>query len=382
MSLQLLYNIRPRQELSEKPTLFLNTDLSSSQDQLLINDAFNDPLTDCSSPESLESLNSSRRTSLTDTESDPELDLELENPYQLLIDQFPDPVDMTRVYELHRRGRNSSKHAELLSTHKIVPDQILAGLVLENMPQESDPRNCITIWGRPPSHVMDLIAVVQQQLTESMDPYLNANATRTFQPTHVPQTWDDLSNRGPLWLMPRDCLHLSILEIVHSAPSHLVATTMHALRPHLAAILAPTSSTSSTLVRPLISFDSSALALTFVPADSSHARGASNKTGYTHYRARLYETVTKTAKVAVQSRYQVPSAHVTIARFVKTVPPQAVEALLDRIGEINAWLDAEFADPRRFEWRIGEQRATECRYGRIWYGGGHSEGYEPVLEGH
>lgn len=379
MPLQLLYNLRPGQELSEKPTLILNADMSSSQDQLLIKNAFNYSLTDCSSPESLESLDSSHRNSLIDTESNPELDLELGNPYQLLIDQFPDPIDMTHAYELHRRGRNSSKHAELLSTHMVVPDQILAGLVLENMPQESDTRNCITIWGRPPSHVMDLIAAVQQQLVESMHPYLNASATKTFQPTQIPQTWDDLSNRGPLWLMPRDCLHLSILEIVHSAPSHLVATTMHALRPHLAAILAPTS---TTLVRPLISFDSSALALTFVPVELPQARGAFSKTGYTHYRARLYETVTKTAKVAVQSRYQVPSAHVTIARFVKTVPPQAVDALLDRIGEINAWLDAEFDEPRRFEWRIGEQRATECRYGRIWYGGGQSEGHRPVLEDH
>lgn len=292
---------------------------------------------------------------------------------------------MTEAYEKHRRTRNAAKFTELATSHKVSPDPILSGLVLDNKPPEFDPRNCITIWGRPPAHVMDLIANVQSRLVQSLNPHLVHK-----QACHIPRDWTDKTNKGPLWLMPRECLHLSVLEIIHSAPVESVLTNLDLLRPYINELLNPIDN-APVLMRPLVCFDSSALALTFVPIDHAIQKLPHSKFGidatekearysYTHYRASLYETVTNVAGVNVESRYQVPSAHVTIARFIKELSPDAIDSLLSEIEKLNQWLDAEYSDPSKFAWRLGQERATECRYGRIWYGGGASEGQGLTLD--
>lgn len=89
----------------------------------------------------------------------------------------------------------------------------------------------------------------------------------------------------------------------------------------------------------------------------------------------LYDTVEQIAGVAVESRYQVPSAHITIARFINDIDPEAVQRLLAKILELNKLLEASSV-----VWRIGSERASECRCGRIWYGGGWAEGHGLSIE--
>lgn len=366
----------PSFQLPPKQALQFEISTPLSSDSRFVLNTFADLPTCPSSSDNFFSLQSSPRNNYHDYDKS--------NPYKLLIDQCQNPTEMTQAYEKHRKTRNAAKHSELILSRKISPDPILAGLVLNNQPPEFDPRHCITIWARPPDHVMDLIGTVQTRLVKSLNMYIP-----TKQPTHIPKTLRDHSNKGPLWLMPRTCLHLSALEISHSVPLDTVMANMELLRPHINKFLDPIGN-APVLMRPLICFDSSALALTFVPLNQAtkkqpgsygvHADEQDAQYSYTHYRASLYETATKVAGVDVKSRYQVPSAHVTIARFIQELSPDAVGSLLDEIEAINAWLEAEYSDPSTFAWRIGKGRATECRYGRIWYGGGESEGQSLTLD--
>lgn len=114
------------------------------------------------------------------------------------------------------------------------------------------------------------------------------------------------------------------------------------------------------LVKPLVCFDNSAVALTLVPHDQSIFT-------YTHYRAWLHQAVSETG-VHVESRYQVPSAHITIGRFTETVNEETVDAFVAAIDSINEKLEGN-----KLEWHIGQEREVEVRCGRIWYGGGWNE---------
>lgn len=295
------------------------------------------------------------------------------NPYKALISQCSTPLEMIQAYETHRRTRNKLKFNELSTTKRVSPDYILAGLVLDHQPPEFDPRNCVTVWGRPTTPVMDLIGTIQLRLIKALAPFTSSSSSSLQKQLidHVPETFDDTENTGPLWLMPRTCLHLSALEITHSVPVEVVEQQLVKLRPFLDRLLnSNMEGNTTTLTRPLLCFDAAALALTFVPVENSEWT-------YTHYRSRLYEFVQNFANVTVDSRYQVPSAHVTIARFIEDVSERAVDALLEEILKINEWLEQEW---KSLEWTIGDERATECRCGRIWYGGGWSEGQGVVLD--
>ena len=178
----------------------------------------------------------------------------------------------------------------------------------------------------------------------------------------------------------------------------------------------------------MLSYDSSAIALSFVPA-AGEARPPS-RSGfppesddpdptetetrqddaftYHHLRRSLYELSTS-GGVEVASRYTVPSAHLTIARFVSqedisTSPQESsddsgpgqldghgakavivdtkkVSKLVEEIEDINAWLVEEYW-PREGqqgerikeggEWIVGEEKGLDCRKGTLWYGGGNT----------
>ncbi|KAG5360802.1 hypothetical protein CJU89_3892 [Yarrowia sp. B02] len=253
------------------------------------------------------------------------------NPFAHLIKACPDTQDMQQAYERHRRTRNRDKAAELLSRQIAVkPDSILSGL-LRGEPPESDPRNCITLWGRPTADVIRCVQDVQLKLREVTE---------------------------ALWCMPPESLHLSILEVAHSVTEDTVLGLLQSLKPSIQALRNVPQDV--VLVKPLVCFDNSAVALTLVPDDHSVFT-------YTHYRAWLHRQVSQTG-VQVESRYQVPSAHITIGRFTDTVCGDTVDAFVAAIDEINAKLEGN-----ALEWHIGEEREVEVRCGRIWYGGGWSE---------
>ncbi|KAG5368976.1 hypothetical protein CJU90_1224 [Yarrowia sp. C11] len=253
------------------------------------------------------------------------------NPFANLVKACPDPQCMQQAYERHRRTRNKDKSAELRSRQiQVKPDAILSGL-LNGEPPEFDPRNCITLWGRPTSDVIECVRSVQQQLTEVTE---------------------------ALWCMPPECLHLSILEVAHSVTEETVQNLLQNLKPTISDL--KNVPEDVVLVKPLVCFDNSAVALTLVPDDHSVFT-------YTHYRAWLHKAVSDTG-VQVESRYQVPSAHITIGRFTDTVDEETVDAFVTAIETINEKLENS-----ALEWHIGEEREVEVRCGRIWYGGGWNE---------
>ncbi|KAJ5561055.1 RNA ligase/cyclic nucleotide phosphodiesterase [Penicillium sp. DV-2018c] len=296
------------------------------------------------------------------------LSLSEDNPFQPLIMGVDNNSNMLQVtYESHRKSRNSQQTAKILSED--FPgwslDKIL--MRLDGPKKEDgflDPRNCLCIWARPSSQVRNLVAFIQNEL-------------KSIAPS--------------LWLMPSDCLHMTVLEVAHSLTEQQIEDLVQTLRSSkevtLSDIAAYPRSHPARLIKPMVSFDSAALALTFVPAVSD-AKIASAGEDYTyhHLRRDIFEMVRR-ANVSVVPRYSVPSAHFTIARFisqdeftvegadgVERVDHQRIKALIEKIEEINTKLENEYwAREGQIkdggEWVVGQEDLV-IRRGRLWYGGG------------
>lgn len=197
----------------------------------------------------------------------------------------------------------------------------------------------------------------------------------------IPYFYNVTTDTHPdLWTMPQQNLHMTALEITHSKTSAEIASLVETLRPSLPTICDYTFSHRTRLIKPTIGFDASALALSFVPAANSPSSDT-----YHHLRRDLY-ALCREAGVQVDSRYVVPSSHLTIARFIEAkdfedaqgkVDAGKVESLIKKIEEVNTWLEKEFwpeNDKGEIkaggEWMVGEEKGLDCRMGRLWYGGG------------
>ncbi|KAK9464424.1 RNA ligase/cyclic nucleotide phosphodiesterase [Lipomyces arxii] len=271
------------------------------------------------------------------------VDPPLLNIYEEFILLHNTPAALSEAYEKHRRFRNSERKAYLQGTGKIVVDPILRGLVVDHQPRDFDPRNCITMWSRPTKQVIDVIQHVQEMLRE-VEP--------------------------DLWLMPPQNLHLTALEILHSVPDtqlDFLQQTLQQLRPHLDSLLAPRP--APVLVKPILSYDQHALALSFLPEDQPIG-DSGDWYSYHHYRSDIFKIVQQRAGVEVGSRYQVPSAHVTIARFIKPLEAD-MEDFIAKLEEASKWL--ETVGSKSVRWCVNDERGTELRYGKIWYGTGPCE---------
>jgi hypothetical protein len=201
--------------------------------------------------------------------------------------------------------------------------------------------------------------------------------------------------------MPVDNLHMTAMEVAHSLTAEEIDSLVKALLPKSKDIA--DLSKRARLIKPMLSYDSAALALSFVPAageDLIHGRTApDDHYTYHHFRRDLYAAITA-AGVNVGSRYVVPSAHLTIARFnspnVFGGDPMDAEVTLDmkkrkhwihEIELINDWLGNEFwpQDDHPIkaggEWIVGEEKGLDFRKGTLWYGGGETiylgKGFEP-----
>ncbi|KAL3439855.1 RNA ligase/cyclic nucleotide phosphodiesterase [Aspergillus insuetus] len=286
-----------------------------------------------------------------------------ENPFQVLIDKADnDPTELQRLYETHRTNRNNQQREKILS--ETFPgwsiDDILARL---DGPGKKagfvDPRNCLVIWARPPPGVREVIRFVQ----------------------------DELKSVAPdLWLMPLGNLHTTVLEVTHSRTEagieELVQTLQSSTDVTPSQIASYPTGHQTRLVKPMVSFDSAALALSFVPAaGEGTSAGASDEYSYHHLRGDIWDMVRR-AGLPVASRYVVPSAHLTIARFISQagftdedeVDRSRVKSFVDKIEEINRKLKEAYW-PRDgeisagCEWVVGREELV-IRRGRVWYGGG------------
>jgi vesicle-fusing ATPase len=193
-----------------------------------------------------------------------------------------------------------------------------------------------------------------------------------------------------LWLMPRDNLHITVLEVTHSKTASEIKNIVDTIRDRVPAITDYTHDHRSRLIKPLIGFDASALALSFVPAagEGLHLgrKAEDDQFTYHHLRRDVFGLL-HDAGVQIDSRYVVPSSHLTIGRFITTKDfaqqngsndPSKVKAFVEKIEEINGWLEKEFwpeqsngAVPDGGVLSVGEETGLHCRSGTLWYGGGN-----------
>lgn len=189
--------------------------------------------------------------------------------------------------------------------------------------------------------------------------------------------------------MPIDCLHMTVLEITHSKTEAEIEDLVDSMNDKIPEIADFTYDHRARLVKPMLSYDAAAIALSFLPAageglPETKAAEADTYT-YHHLRRDLYG-LCKSAGVEVASRYVVPSSHLTIARFVtqKDISTQdsngidrgKVEGLVGKLEEINAELRSQYWPETSLtgggSWTVGEEKGLVNRRGRLWYGGGHS----------
>ncbi|OAL52043.1 AAA-domain-containing protein [Pyrenochaeta sp. DS3sAY3a] len=290
------------------------------------------------------------------------------NPYDALISACADDQKQIQAkYSLHRAARNTQQKAKLLDAGfpGVSIDPILSKLSGSGFePGYADPRHCLVFWGRPTQKVKALINRVQQELA-----------------TAAPN----------LWLMPQDCLHITALEVTHSKTKQEIQQLVDQIKDKAPEITDYTYSHRTRLIKPLIGYDASALAMSFVPAAGESLRpGRStedDKFTYHHLRRDIFEQC-RDAGIDVDSRYVVPSSHLTIGRFINTTDfvdekgahdPQKMKAFVEKIEEINSWLEKEFwpeyhegAIPDGGEFNVGEETGLNCRMGTLWYGGGEA----------
>jgi len=191
--------------------------------------------------------------------------------------------------------------------------------------------------------------------------------------------------------MPPECMHLTALEITHSLTDPEIQAIISRMGPaSIATMTDYTFSHRARLIKPMLSYDGSALALSFLPAageglplsasSSSERSQEDDRFTYHHLRRDLFN-IAKATGVNIDSRYVVPSSHITLGRFLTQDDhdsPEKMERFIKKIEEINAWLEEEYwpkdGGERREdgEWIVGQGKGLDFREGTLWYGGGNT----------
>jgi len=200
--------------------------------------------------------------------------------------------------------------------------------------------------------------------------------------------------------MPPHRLHLTTLEVAHSRTPEEIAGMVSTIRPSLPALTSLTHTCRSRLVKPFISYDLSAIAVSFLPAAGEkvlspppvlpHDKGIAHPglDGWTieetdaytyHHLRRDVFAHAQSSGVEVGSRYVVPSAHITLGRYLTQADhstPEMRQKWIQTIDGINSWLEKEVWDVAdgKFigEWIVGQERGLDARCGPLWYGGGRT----------
>lgn len=213
-----------------------------------------------------------------------------------------------------------------------------------------------------------------------------------FLPTAFGVAWVGSTNYCPndaadIWLMPLDRLHMNVFEITHSRMEAEIDALESQLSSKVREIVNWTFDHRARLVKPLLGYDSSAVALTFVSAAGKER----DAYGYHHLRRDIYDLCTSTG-VPITSRYTVPSAHLTVARFVcqkdfvsgdGRIDSKKVRRWVEALEGMNEWLQNEYwasENPDRGEeeiknggeWIVGQEKGLDHRRGTLWYGGGET----------
>lgn len=252
-----------------------------------------------------------------------------------------------------------------------------------------DERNCLVVWARPPTHVVELAAQIQARLQQasSSEYFICLKQANSYHRSNI-----DSYIHLEIWLMPTHRMHLTTLEVAFSKTPPEIGSLVSTLRPAIPSIASYTHTHRSRLVKPMVSYDLSAFALSFLPASgettlspapvtpdvSSDAVIQGDDYTYHHLRRDIFDKV-KDAGVEIGSRYQVPSAHITLGRYLTDEEhdtPEKREKWVKAIDDINSWLENEVWDQKdaQFigEWIIGQEKGLEIRNGSLWYGHGRT----------
>src|SRR6266536_3511990 len=185
--------------------------------------------------------------------------------------------------------------------------------------------------------------------------------------------------------MPTENLHMTAMEVTHSLTSQEIDKLVDTLRPSITKIADFPYDHRARLIKPMISYDNAALALSLVPAAGEALPDGraleDDKYSYHHLRRDLHD-LCSAAGVTVGSRYVVPSAHFTIARFITQDPfsetsneqeefkagPEKLKGWIAKIEEFNAWLQEEYWPKEGEEikaggeWIVGEEKGLDSRH--------------------
>lgn len=182
---------------------------------------------------------------------------------------------------------------------------------------------------------------------------------------------------------------MTVLEITHSVTEREVQGHVDSLQNEVQTIMDHTFDHRPRLIKPMVGYDASAMALSLVPAAGEGLSSFDDSYSYHHLRRDLY-TLCKAAGATIASRYTVPSAHLTIARYVapddfsivdgtSRVPDEKkLERWIDALEEINLWLEENYWPsktgiiPDRGQWLVGQENGLDFRKGACWYGGGET----------
>lgn len=271
-------------------------------------------------------------------------------------------------YKHHRTARLKDQRASLLAPDFSGPsiDTTLRSLLLDSPKGYADPRNNLVFWARPPRRIQTLIASVQNVLREVIP--------------------DEME----MWTVPPGNLHMTVLELAHSMTGTDGENKMHGLIRNLEEngtaheiLSVPVSAwemggKAARLARPMVVYDPAAVAVSFLPvvAGSIDRDGTGspfkNASEYTYHHVRRDCWNIASSAIPVASRYVVPSAHLTVARFVGKdgINAQRMRELLERIDSLNGQLEEIDMESRQHEWVVGEERPMELRAGSCWYGAG------------
>ncbi|KAJ5733464.1 Ribosomal protein L44e [Penicillium malachiteum] len=271
------------------------------------------------------------------------------NPFREFIDACgDDPKKIQDAYETHRTNRNAKFKDQLLipGFREWKFDEILENVLKadQGLIEYEDPRNNFSFWARPPKHIRELVYDIQQEIS---------------------------SIAGPcLWLTPQEQLHMTTCEMVSAQSASKVdeVASLFQQKLPLQRISNYTIDRNPRLVRPIVSYDDTAFALSFIPAAESDKDAFT----YHHLREDLWRAAGHSG-YRMESRYNVPSAHLTIARFA--VPPGAdkseklddlctrTAAIVEKIENINQELTSSdwrrFGSSSRGEWILGYERGLE-----------------------
>ncbi|KAJ5365099.1 Ribosomal protein L44e [Penicillium concentricum] len=287
-----------------------------------------------------------------------------ENQFQQLITRSEnDPKQLQIAYETHRSNRNASFRNQICQPgfYEWKEDKILSKVLKaeKGSTDLADPRHNLAFWARPPQHIGDLIYKIQQEIGPLIGP--------------------------ALWLVPSNHLHMTTLEIRSSLTGSEIDEIASSLEMSgsVAELANYTLTHRARLVKPVISYDISAVALSFVPAageeDHCEYSGKDDQFTYHHLRSDLYNIVTQSG-CPIAARYTVPSAHITIGRFIAPSSPQEGESdspkefekkasqLVDKIEDLNHELRSNvwrrLGDPSQGQWVIGHEKGLELMKGQ------------------